>query len=74
MILFILLMKKEENSNQLINLKHTPMTTTQKLLLHKAQINQKTNKAMTFIIVATIIIFTLACIMAYNSFGLQVLL
>jgi flagellar basal body-associated protein FliL len=50
------------------------MTTTQKMLLRKAQINQKSKKSMTFVIIGTIIVFALACIMAYNTFGLQTLL
>jgi flagellar basal body-associated protein FliL len=50
------------------------MTTTQKMLLRKAQINQKSKKSMTFVIISTIIVFALACIMAYNTFGLQTLL
>lgn len=50
------------------------MTTTQKLLLRKAQINQESKTTIKIIIVITILIFALACIMAYNSFGLQVLL
>lgn len=50
------------------------MTTTQRMLLRKAEINQKSKKSMTLIIVVTIILFTIACILAWNSFSLQVLL
>lgn len=50
------------------------MTTTQKIALNKALINQKSKKSMTFVIIGTIIIFLVSAIAAWNSFGLQTLL
>jgi len=50
------------------------MTTTQKMLIKKAQINQESKKAMTFVIIVTIVIFIISAIAAWNTFGLQTLL
>jgi hypothetical protein len=58
----------------IINLKQAIMTTTQKMLIKKAEINQQSKKSMIFIVIGTSILFIISAIAAWNTFGLQTLL